>query len=44
VVILVDTGSNHSFVDPYVVNNIQLPAHEESGLTVVAAKGLPFLA
>lgn len=39
VVILVDTGSNHSFVDPYVANNIQLPAHEESRLTVVAVNG-----
>jgi predicted aspartyl protease len=33
--ILIDTGSTHSFVDPYVAKKAQLPTHDGKMLTVM---------
>jgi hypothetical protein len=38
-VILIDTGSTHSFVDQNLAKRIQLPAQERSQLTVMVANG-----
>jgi len=39
VVILIDTRSNHSFLDPNVAKKAKLPAHEGSMLSVKVANG-----
>jgi hypothetical protein len=39
VVVLIDTGSTHSFVDPNVASKAQLPADEKGQLTVMVADG-----
>jgi predicted aspartyl protease len=39
VVILIDTGSTHSFVDQNLAKKIQLPAQKKSQMTVMVANG-----
>lgn len=40
VIILIDTGSTHSFVDLHVAKKAQLPTHEGKRLTVMVANGV----
>lgn len=42
VVVLIDTGSTHSFLDPNVARRAKLPVHETSRLTFKVANGDSF--